>query len=245
MSIFIPRKSFLASGLLRGATDVHCHLLPGVDDGARNFTESLEALRRLYELGVERLYLTPHVMSDVHKNTRSYLLDAFEVFVSRFENFAYRKIPKLKLAAEYMLEPAFEKRCKEGLLTFADAHVLVETSYITPPVGLTSILERLLEKGYSPVLAHPERYRYMDGEEFFGLKNLGVKFQLNMLSLAGAYGKDVRVKSGRMLRKDMYDFAGSDFHHLEAHEPFLEARALSKKMVAALKQLFENNKTLW
>jgi tyrosine-protein phosphatase YwqE len=243
--IFNTKKSYVDSGLLSDMTDIHCHLLPAVDDGVGNYEESVQSLTWLKKNGVRRLFFTPHVMSDMSLNTKEYLTEQFEKFITNLKMNGVVDIPEIKLGAEYMLDPEFVNRKKEGLLTFADRHVLVETSYMMPPAGFNKILEELQEEGYSPVLAHPERYNYMQMPDYEYLKEQGILFQLNILSLTGAYGKPADSKAGILLKKDFYNYAGSDFHHLARHRKNFHAKTLSKRQVRMLKQVIDNNKNLW
>jgi tyrosine-protein phosphatase YwqE len=243
--IFGTKTSYIDSGLLWGMTDIHCHILPAVDDGVDNYDEAVQSLTWLKKNGVRRMFLTPHVMSDMALNTKGNLTEQFEKFLSDIKSNGVGNIPEIKLGAEYMLDFEFVNRKKEGLLTFVNNCVLVETSYMMPPVGFNRMLEELMEEGYSPVLAHPERYNYMQMNDYEFLKKQGVLFQLNILSLAGAYGKFVNDKADMLLKKGFYDYAGSDFHHLARHEKSFSAKKLSKKQVSVLKQLIDNNKILW
>jgi tyrosine-protein phosphatase YwqE len=124
---------------------------------------------------------------------------------------------ELHLAAENMLDNLFEKRLEEGdLLPLGDRgdHLLVETSYFNPPMGFYDILERIKTKGYHPVLAHPERYVYMGTAEYPKLKEMGVKFQLNLPSVAGMYGRSVQKKAEKLLKTHSYDLVGTDIHRV-------------------------------
>lgn len=239
------KKSFITSGLLYGMTDIHCHILPDVDDGIKKYDEAVKSLRWLKSKGIEHLYLTPHVMSDFSKNTSVYLTEMFHAFVKRMEEEGIGDIPELKLGGEYMLESAFEKHKEEGLLTYANRYVLVETSYMMPPVGFMRLLEELMENGYSPVLAHPERYIYMDMKDYELLKRHGVRFQLNFLSMTGVYGRSAKEKAVHLLKDNRYDYAGSDFHRLARHEKAFTDKILTKKQIAAIRILFDHNKKLW
>jgi tyrosine-protein phosphatase YwqE len=231
--------------LLDGITDIHCHILPGVDDGIGTYREAVEALHRLKDTGVCRMYLTPHVMSDIRKNNRTYLTAQFEAFIRRLEGDGIKDIPELKLGAEYMLEAAFERQKEDGLLMYADRHVLVETSYMMPPVSFIRLLEELTEDGYSPILAHPERYSYMEDRDYKNLKRQGISFQLNYLSMTGAYGNGAKERAHKLLKEGYYDFAGSDFHRTERHERGLSAGTLTGKQTVAIRELFDNNNRLW
>ena len=209
MSLFSRPKSLLSIGLFNGFTDCHSHILPGVDDGVREIGESLEILDRYEKLGVRRVWLTPHVMEDF-PNTPSALRERFEVLRS-----AYKGNVDLHLGAENMIDSLFEKRLEDNdFLPVGPKgdHLLVETSYFTPPYGFHDILEKVKSKGYYPVLAHPERYVYMTDKDYVRLKEMKILFQLNVFSLAGYYGPSVRKVAETLLKKRYYDFAGTDIH---------------------------------
>ncbi|MDR0700642.1 MAG: hypothetical protein LBG28_15705 [Tannerella sp.] len=240
-----PRKSFVESGLLHDITDIHSHILPNVDDGINSYEEAVKVLRWLKGKGVCRMYLTPHVMSDIVQNNRTYLVRAFETFINRLENDGINDTPALKLGAEYMLDAAFEQHKEDGLITYAGRHVLVETSYMLPPVNFVKLLEQSAVDGYSLVLAHPERYIYMEEFDYKYLKRQGISFQLNFLSMTGAYGNNAQKKADKLLKNGYYDYAGSDFHRLKRHEDGFFAATLTKKQIAAIRELFNNNDRLW
>ena len=202
----IPLKD---SGIFEGFTDWHSHILPGVDDGVRTVEEALEILRLYEELGVKAVWLTPHIMEDI-PNTTAHLRERFAELQA-----TYTGPITLHLAAENMLDNLFEERLeKNDLLPLGENgnHLLVETSYFNPPMGLNNILLRIKTKGYIPVLAHPERYVYMDENDYRQLKGLNVRLQLNLFSLVGAYGIGIRKKAEWLLRNSFYDLAGSDTH---------------------------------
>ena len=245
MPLFSLKKSFSASGLLPGSTDIHCHLLPGVDDGAKGYHEAVSALRWLKMTGIEFLYLTPHIMSEFPENNSWYLAKKFEQFTKRLEDDGITNIPALKLGAEYMLEATFNLRKEESLLTYAGRHILIETSYLTPPLGLKDLLDGLLANGNTPILAHPERYMYMDWDDYQSLKKQKIKFQLNYLSLTGVYGSYAKKTSAQLLKEGLYDFAGSDMHHLGWHRNIIRLKKLTNKQIDQLLPLFENNRQLW
>lgn len=202
-------------------TDYHSHILPGVDDGVQTMDESLKILRLYEERGVKSVWLTPHIMEDM-PNTTAHLRERFAELQA-----AYTGKVELHLAAENMLDNLFEERLrKNDLLPLGENgdHLLVETSYFSPPMGLRNILLRIKVKGYHPVLAHPERYTYMDKKEYQELKVFGIKFQLNLSSLIGIYGKCAQKKAELLLKNAMYDVAGSDLHTLAQCDLFDEYR---------------------
>ena len=197
------------SSLLTNFTDHHSHILPGVDDGVKKMEVSLKVLEQYEQLGIAEVWCTPHVMEDI-PNTTAGLQSRFAELCE-----AYQGPIKLHLAAEYMMDALFEERLEQGdLLSLGNEgnQLLVETSYFTPPMDMDSILLRIKQKGYYPVLAHPERYVYMGNGRYTELKNKDIRFQLNLSSLAGAYGSEAKDKAHWILKHNYYNLAGSDLH---------------------------------
>lgn len=222
------------SQLSVGLTDWHSHILPGVDDGFQTMEDSLEALDFMEKIGVRNLWLTPHIMED-YPNETDFLKQRFAEFQKEYKG----KI-KLHLAAENMLDSLFEERMeKNDFLPIGDSgrFLLVETSYFNPPINMERTLEEIKAKGYYPLLAHPERYRYMDENDYIRLKDLGVLFQANYFSVVGAYGNTARKKLDWLLKKGMIDVIGSDLHKLKVLKNVLESSPLKKQSLEILKTL--------
>ena len=161
------------------------------------------------EIGITDLWLTPHIMEDI-PNTTADLKERFALLKEQNPTHI-----RLNLAAEYMMDSLFEERLEKGdLLPLGKNgnHLLVETSYFNPPMDLWELLERIRKNGYYPVLAHPERYVYMEKKDYKRLNEMGVLLQLNIGSLGEVYGKDAYRKAKWMLRKRMYSLFGSDLH---------------------------------
>ena len=199
------------SDVWSGATDSHSHILPGVDDGVADLKTSLSILAAYEKLQIREVWCTPHVMEDIPNTT--------EDLKARFAELeaAYHGPVKLNLAAEYMMDGLFLDRLEQDdLLTHGHEGnaLLVETSYYTPPMDLNGILESVKRKGYFPVLAHPERYLYMKTSDYAPLKKMGLRFQLNVASLTGAYGEDAVKKAHHLLKEGSYNYIGSDIHRL-------------------------------
>jgi len=230
--------NFLRRGKPLGAydflrTDLHSHLLPGIDDGAQEMEQSLSLIQALLDMGFRKLITTPHVMSDLYPNTPAVIRERLS---------AVRKAAKdngieveLDAAAEYLMDEGFEALLEEGeLLTLPGDRVLVEMSFIAAPPKLDEYLFRLQMKGYKPLLAHPERYLFF--RENFGrykeLRDRGCDFQLNLLSLTGYYGKPVRENAVALLKAGLVDFLGTDLHH-DRHAARLQA-ALEDKEIGRL-----------
>ena len=207
------------SGLLENFTDWHSHILPGVDDGIRTMDESLATLAAMEDRGVSKVWLTPHIMEDCPNSTSRLR----ERFADLLEN--YKGGIELKLASENMLDSLFEERLKAGdLLPIGDNadHLLVETSYVNPPYGMDTMIENVLAAGLTPVLAHPERYRYMNENDYTKWKSRGVLFQCNYISIVGGYGETARKKIEWLLKEGMVDLTGSDVHRKFVFEHVME-----------------------
>jgi tyrosine-protein phosphatase YwqE len=228
---FMKRKqSLLQSGVLQGATDRHCHILYGVDDGAKTLEDALAVLAYDEEIGITEVWCTPHIMEDVPNTT--------EALKQRFSELqaAYNGPIKLHLAAEYMLDTLFEERFKAGdLLTMEDDTLLVETSTWNPPADMTGTLRKIQKAGYRPLLAHPERYRYMTEQGYERLHKMGIHFQLNLGSLVGYYGETAMRKAHELLEKGWYSEIGSDCHRLATIKEQYNREVLTKDVVSKLR----------
>ena len=212
MFLFKKSKPTLRSLIPQGYVDIHSHVLPGIDDGAKTPEDSAFLLSKMKEFGFGQVITTPHIIQGIWENT-------FESIESTFQNnqqiWNNSGLP-ISAAAEYMMDSEFDKLFKsEKLRTIKDNYVLVEMSYINPPIQLYEILFDLRVAGYQPVLAHPERYVFYHNniKEYKKLINAGCLLQLNVLSLTGYYGKEVAKVADSLLQKGMYSFSGSDIHH--------------------------------
>jgi tyrosine-protein phosphatase YwqE len=194
-------------------TDIHSHLIPGIDDGVATMEESLAMIRGLSELGFKKLVTTPHVMSDFYRNTSGIILHGLSEVREAVEKAG---IPvTLDAAAEYYLDENFLKKLKEEKMLCVSGNLLLfEISYINPPDNLLSVAFDINVAGYTPLLAHPERYNYWASkpDEYKKLKEAGVLFQLNVNSLTGYYGIPSKKTAEWMIDEKMIDFIGSDLH---------------------------------
>ena len=235
------KRNILETGLLEGMTDIHSHLLPGVDDGVQSKKEAIGILKYLASYGVKRSWLPPHIMADLSRNEPEYLQkrlnDLMEVYP--------KDMPELRLAGEYMLDARFKSHYTRGLLTLANRRVLVETSYLSPPLNMGEIFRELCLDAYTPIIAHPERYLYMEEAYYFSLKRMGCLFQLNLMSLSGLYGKRVKQRAYFMLKKGLYDFLGTDIHQLKTYQREMGNLFISVEEENLLKGLLGNNTRLW
>lgn len=233
--------SLKESGLFTNLTDWHSHVLPGVDDGIKTLSYSLEVLRHFEGLGVDTLWLTPHIMED-YPNTTSRLKERFEELCN-----AWTGHVKLCLASENMLDALFEERlASRDLLPIGENadHLLVETSYFSAPMGFENIIDSIMSAGYYPILAHPERYVYLEEKDYDRLQNKGVKMQLNYTSLVGGYGETARKKSIMLLEKGYIDLVGSDTHRLSSNIQLIEKEAAKKSHLDLLLAVSQKRNTL-
>lgn len=247
------KHTIATSGILSGATDHHSHILPGVDDGVETQEEALRILSEYERLGVKAIWLTPHIMEDI-PNTPEKLSARFNELKA-----AYTGNITMHLAAEYMIDNNLHKLIQEinspslvkreypqvervTLLPIGDKgnHLLVETSYFTPPMRMHETLRKIKSCGYHPLLAHPERYQYMDNNEYRQLREEGIKFQLNLVSLAGGYGRTVKKKAEWLLKEGFYNVCGSDLHCENAIEYIKECK-LNNRQIELMKELLHSN----
>ena len=237
-SLFRNTKTSLQeSGVLSGLCDIHTHILPEVDDGVKTMEQSLEILAYMESLGVNELWCTPHVMDDIPNQT-----DDLKTRFAQLQE-AYQGPIKLNLAAEYMLDSEFENRLdSDDLLKLPGDIVLVETSSNVPPYNLLDLLEKILSKGYRPMMAHPERNRYMQKADYRHLHQLGVYFQLNLGSTIGYYGETAQKKSWDLLADGLYKAAGSDCHRLISVQDQYNRAVLPKEVIADIQKLLETSK---
>lgn len=230
--LFNRNKSLAESGLLAGAVDNHSHILFGVDDGVKTSEESLSILEFLEAQGLKTLWLTPHIMEDV-PNTTEGLRARFEELKTLYEG----KI-SLHLASEYMLDTLFVERLKNrDLLLHGDDLVLIETSTWAPPIDLWDIIDDMRRAGYRPLIAHPERYRYMRENDYQRLYDMGAMLQLNLPSIIGVYGKEAYDKALYLLGKGWYSMVGSDCHRYKSIDYQYKAKALKKNIIKLLEPI--------
>ncbi len=220
-------------------TDMHSHLIPGIDDGAPDVETSLELIRGLLSIGFKKIITTPHILWDMYKNSYEIITEKTAELNEAIVNEGLDI--EIKAGAEYFLDDhvAGLLKDKKPLLTIGDNMVLVEFSLVTEPLDLKEILFELQMAGYQPVIAHPERYIYLQGNrEFFqSLKDAGYYFQANLLSFGNYYGKAVCDLANYLASKDFYDFVGTDLHNARYME------ALSNPSITnAVKKLLSTGK---
>ena len=216
-------------------TDMHSHLLPGIDDGAKDIETSLDLIRGMKALGFQKLITTPHIIWDVFRNTPGIIREKLALVQDAVKNEGIDV--EIQAAAEYFLDEHVEDllKKKEPLLTVSGNKVLAEFSMAFPSMNVKDLLFEMVMAGYQPIVAHPERYVYLQKNRDFyrELKDMGCLFQLNLLSVYGYYGKAVRELSEYLLSEDYYDLVGTDLHnvnHLDALQNLVMNNHLKKLM---------------
>ena len=220
--------------------DIHSHLLPSIDDGAKKFEDSLRLTKALQEFGTSQFITTPHIIHHFWDNNSQNIKSKEEQTLIELKNNKV-DIP-FRAAAEYMMDDYFVSLFQtDKLLTLKDNYVLVEMSYINPPIQLYSILFELQVAGYVPVLAHPERYAFFHNnfDEYQKLIKAGCRLQLNLLSVVGYYGEFIAKIADKLLQKGMYSFVGSDVHHDNHIAAFQQKIRI--KDATPLKEAIKNN----
>ena len=224
-SLFKKRKENIRGTVLK--VDLHSHLIPGIDDGSKSMEDSLVLLKGMEALGYEKVITTPHIMLDTYKNTPKIINEGL---ASLREAAKSARIEiEIEAGAEYYLDEGFYDHLHGGeVMSIKGKYLLFETSYVSKPLQLEEMIFEIGTAGYTPLMAHPERYRYIKDplQEYRRLKDLGVLFQVNLNSFGGHYGKDAKQKADFLSKEGMIDFLGSDVHH--------------KKQVETLNSIFQS-----
>ncbi|NRT13288.1 tyrosine-protein phosphatase [Flavobacterium sp. 14A] len=240
MFFFSRNKPVLKDLIPEGHIDIHAHLLPGIDDGAATFADSLQLIQAMQGFGITQFIATPHIIQGIWDNTHEQIISKKEETLQLLAN-SKASVP-LHAAAEYLMDDQFARLFqKKELLTLKGKHVLVEMSYINAPIQLYNILYDLQLAGYVPVLAHPERYLFYhnDFNEYAKLVKAGCLLQLNLLSVVGYYGGEIAKIAEKLLSKGMYSYVGSDVHHLR-HIAAFDQKVLLKDL-QPLHEIIVNN----
>ena len=220
-----------------GFVDIHSHILPGIDDGAKNIEESLELISRMKKVGFKKIICTPHIHQQLYDNNIKTIKESFNSIENKYDNNI-----NVGYAAEYMIDHTLmEKIENKSLLCIKDKYVLIEMSYIAESPNIHQIIFNLIMGGYIPIIAHPERYLYYqnDIKKFYKLKKWGCMFQLNLLSTIGYYGKEVLNIANLLLSKKLIDFVGSDIHNHRHINAF--GKKIKIKEVDVLAEAIESN----
>jgi len=199
-------------------TDLHSHLVPGVDDGARTVEEALEGIGRLRDEGVQTLVATPHLDGSITKIPEALELRLQEVELAweGLKAVASEAFPKMEFfqGHEVMLDIPDPDFSDPRTRLAGTSYVLVEWPRLQVPPATTQVLARIRDAGYQVILAHPERYHGLDADLNLPgeWRKMGARLQVNYGSLAGRYGEEPRQRVLTFLERGWVDLFSTDFH---------------------------------
>jgi len=229
--------------LARLHTDLHSHLIPGIDDGSKSMDDSIRLIKELKGLGYKKLITTPHIMADYYKNTPQIIQRGLKDVRAELKKQGVEM--EIEAAAEYMLDDGFLAKLEKGdLLTFSNNFILVELPYIEEPPNLSSIFFELQTRGYQVVLAHPERYNYWHGDfsKYQDLVDRNIYLQMNINSLTGWYSHESRNIAEKLIENKLIRFLGSDLHNTNYLNELKSSRYMPKLLEVIDSGLILNSK---
>ncbi len=196
--------------------DIHSHIVPFIDDGAKTMEEAVSLAASMYSWGFERITCTPHIMR-LYPNTPDRIRKAFDEFQ---EALALSGCPvELRVSAEYRLNAELwsEVMKKNWLMPIEDKYILMEFPIGNPHDmdGINPIEEfrKVRSLGLTPVLPHPERYAWLPKDELLRYVDEGVRIQSNYGSLAGLYGPKPQQVAEDLLSEGLITFLATDLHN--------------------------------
>jgi protein-tyrosine phosphatase len=208
------RKSIFSALFDIIEVDIHSHLIPAVDDGSPDLATSIGLIKQMQDFGIKKIITTPHI-SELYPNSNDAILDGLFRLKKALTSQGVEL--ELTVAAEYMVNDIFERMILDDLplLTLPERYILIEIPHISEPANFYKVLSLLTKKGYKPILAHPERYRFYNRNlfDYEKIKSYGCFFQMNILSIIGYYGHSINECAWSLLNNKMIDFVGSDIHN--------------------------------
>jgi len=234
------RKRFLVDAL-SGFVDIHNHILPGIDDGAKTVKDSVELIKEFASIGVTNFIATPHIMQDYYPNTKDTIQGALHTLKNELLNKGLTDIA-IDAAAEHMIDAHFEELVEQGeVIPLRSEHLLVEMSYLEASLNFKDAIQKVASSGLFPVLAHPERYGYLHHKrsKFHKYKKNGILFQLNLLSLSDYYGKEIYKTANYLLDNELIEFVGTDIHNIHQLQALKEVK-ISKSLMEKVYPIIKN-----
>ena len=219
------KKKFLVD-YLQNFVDIHNHILPGIDDGAKNVQESIALIHGFKELGITNLVATPHIMSNLYPNTKETIINSLGLLTNELLANDLKDI-SIEASAEHMIDDNFEDLLQRGqVMPIRKNYLLVEMSYLQPSINFDDAIQNVMKKGLFPILAHPERYGYWHPNKanYSKYKKKGVQYQLNILSLSDYYGPEVHKTALNLLDHGLFDYIATDIHSREQIEALKEIK---------------------
>ena len=215
-NLFKKKEVLPPFDLGRFKSDMHSHLIPGIDDGAQDMDQTIAILAKFESLGYKKVVTTPHIMTDSFPNNPEIILSGLEKVKNEIKKVGIEI--EIEAAAEYYFDETLMPKIKnKELLTFGDNYVLVEFAFHSPPQFLDQLFFELKTHGYRPVIAHFERYLYYLGkiDKAEKWRSEGINIQINLNSLFGQYGPEVQKQAEKLIDEGQFDFVGTDCHRIE------------------------------
>ncbi len=234
------KKIFLIDHL-DNFVDIHNHILPGIDDGAKTPEESVELINGFSEFGVSKFIATPHIMHNYYPNTPESILKALESLRNELLTQNLKNV-SVSASAEHMIDENFGAILSDdAVMPMCKDYLLVEMSYLQPPLNFDTAIIEIVSNRLYPILAHPERYGFLHHKikKYSLYKKQGILFQLNLLSLGEYYGKEVPKIAMKLLEDGLIDFAASDVHNLDQLNS-LKNLSVSKKVLRQMLPILHN-----
>lgn len=229
------KKRFLAD-YLENFVDIHNHILPGIDDGAKTAVDSLALIREFSELGIHKFVATPHIMHNFYDNTPTSIISSLHELKNELLKNDLRDV-SIEASAEHMIDDNFEIILEnDGIMPLRRSYLLIEMSYLQPSINFDEAVQQIATKRYFPIFAHPERYVYLHNnmKRYRDYKKQGILFQLNLLSLGEFYGTDVKKMALKLLNEGLIDFVASDVHNLNQLKHLKELSATNQLLKLVL-----------
>ncbi|MCM4172533.1 histidinol phosphatase [Arenibacter sp. TNZ] len=211
---FFSKKKFLIDYLV-DFVDIHNHILPGIDDGAKTVDESIALIKGFSEFGIKKFISTPHIMHNYYPNDYDTIHTAHGKVQDGLLTEGMKDIT-LDVAAEHMIDANFDYILEnDKVMPLRNRYLLIEMSYLQPPINFDDAIQNIATHRYFPILAHPERYSFLqlNSSKFGKFKENGILLQMNLLSLGQFYGKDVQKKAHKLLQSGLIDYVASDVHN--------------------------------
>lgn len=235
-------KPTLKELIPEGFVDIHSHILPGIDDGAKNISDSLKIIKKLKNIGYSKLIFTPHVYPGLYNNEIKNISEAYDQVNKKMKDIDL----KIEFAAEYMVDDLLEKKIQNNsIIAIKNQYVLIEMGFLAASKNIYEIIFELKVRGYFPVLAHPERYLYYSKNlrEIYKLKKNGCKFQMNLFSLTGFYGKNVKDFLENLFKNNFIDYVGTDIHNSRQLAEF--EKKISVKHIQSIEKTIEKTNLIF
>lgn len=240
MFTFFTKKTFLID-YLDGFIDIHNHLLPGIDDGAKTVEDSITLLKEFSSFGVTNFVATPHIMNNYYPNTPDSIRKSHALLQNALLQNDLKDI-SISASAEHMIDDNFEDILeKNEVMPLRKNYLLVEMSYLQPSINFNEAINKIASHRLFPILAHPERYVFLHKSSslYQKHKSQGILFQLNLLSLGNYYGSEVQKAAHKLLENGLIDFAASDCHNITQLNALKELK-LSNKTLQKILPVLEN-----